>query len=273
MKRPCAVLFAAAVLAGCRTAQPTTNPFMRTTVPPPATGQGTPVVPADPYAAPQAMPPAVSPAVPVAPPVAAPPPFAAPPVTAPPRDKYSPPGGSFQYNQSSIDRSKSGAESDQALMRTTAGTSPIAPEASRDDARLSTRSDTVQQAVWLANESDSPIAASDHEPASRQPLEAIATNAGVEPPERLTLTGTSGSEIRILGSSSHDDQDADVARAPASGNPVFRVTVGQPARRAATGATASFREVTRIPAEGTLSQAAIVTSDTVADTTQTPDDQ
>jgi hypothetical protein len=273
MKRPCAVLFAAAVLAGCRTAQPTTNPFMRTTVPPPATGQGAPVIPADPYAAPQAMPPAVSPAVPVAPPVAAPPPFAAPPVTAPPRDKYSPPGGSFQYNQSSIDRSKSDAERDQALVRTAAGTSAIAPDTSRDDARPSTRRDPLQQAVWLAKESNSPKAAADREPASRQTVEAITTNAGGEPPERLALTGESGSEIRIVGPSSHDDQDADATTTPASGNPVLRMTVGQPARRAATGATASFREVTRIPAEGTLSQAAIVTSDTVADTTQTPDDQ
>jgi hypothetical protein len=273
MKRPCAVLCAAAVLAGCRTAQPTTNPFMRTTVPPPATGQGAPVVPADPYAAPQAMPPAVSPAVPVAPPVAAPPPFAPPPVTAPPRDKYSPPGGSFQYNQSSIDRSKSGAERDQASVRTTGGTSAIVPQASRDDARPPTRSDPVQQAVWLAKDSDSPSASSDRKPASRRPLDAIATNAAGDPPERLTLSGTSGSEIRIVGPSAHDDQQADATTPPASGNPVVRLTVGQPPRQAATAATATFREATRIPADETLSQTANLTSDTLSDAAETPDDQ
>lgn len=102
-----------------------------TTVPPPATG-GAVVVQGEPYvppgsavAAPQVFAPTVpttpqpytpppmtpfTPAAPppgavsppiVAPPVVAPMP-AGPPMVAPPKDKYSPPGGSFQYNQSSV---------------------------------------------------------------------------------------------------------------------------------------------------------------------------
>ena len=116
MKRPWAVMIAAAFALGCRSSQPTTNPFLRTTVAPPATGQGAVVVPGEPYY------PGTAPAVgsapwlcralplrppwrparlqPVAPPVAAPPP-----AVTPLRDnKYSPPGGSFQYNQSKLDR-------------------------------------------------------------------------------------------------------------------------------------------------------------------------
>ena len=46
---------------------------------------------------------------------------------------------------------------------------------------------------------------------------------------------------------------------------------GQPARPAATGATATFQEC-RVPAEETLSQAAIGTSDSLTDAAQTPDD-
>src|SRR5258707_542169 len=49
MKRPWAVIFTAAVLVGCRSSQPATNPFLRTTVPPPATGQGVVVSPGVPY--------------------------------------------------------------------------------------------------------------------------------------------------------------------------------------------------------------------------------
>lgn len=50
MKRSWTVLVALAVAAlGCRSSQPATNPFLRTTVPPPATGAGAVVVPGEQY--------------------------------------------------------------------------------------------------------------------------------------------------------------------------------------------------------------------------------
>jgi hypothetical protein len=117
MKRAWALIVAAFVLLGCRSAQPT-NPFIRTTVPPPATGQGAVVVPGEQYY-PSGAPPVVNPGVPtlapggpmgspgmgpptvpVAPPPAFAPPPAAPPPVIGPKDKFGPPGGSFQYNQS-----------------------------------------------------------------------------------------------------------------------------------------------------------------------------
>jgi hypothetical protein len=117
MKRSWTILFAIAALAGCRSSQPTTNPFMRTTVAPPGTAAAV-VTPGEPYypgtpapvAAPSitAPPPVVTsptvvtPGAPIAPPpVVAPPPPVAPPVMMPPtNNRYSPPGGSYQYNQS-----------------------------------------------------------------------------------------------------------------------------------------------------------------------------
>src|SRR5436190_21558072 len=98
MKRPCAALLIAALFLGCRSSQPATNPFLRTTVAPPATGQGAVVVPSDPYYQPQGVappgtmaPPALT--TPMVP--SAPPPVVAPPVVAPPSgNRYDPPGGS-----------------------------------------------------------------------------------------------------------------------------------------------------------------------------------
>ena len=104
MKRPWAVILTATASVGCRSTQPATNPFLQTTVPPPATGapvvvpgeQFSPGVVPAPAVAP--VPQVITPAVPVAPP----------PVVAPPKGKFDPPGGSFQYNQSSLERSQSG---------------------------------------------------------------------------------------------------------------------------------------------------------------------
>ena len=105
MKRPWAVILTATALVGCRSSQPATNPFLQTTVPPPATGAPV-VLPGEQFSPGVVPQPAVAPvpqyipqAVPVAPP---------PPMVAPPKDKFSPPGGSFQYNQSSLERSQPG---------------------------------------------------------------------------------------------------------------------------------------------------------------------
>ena len=115
MKGRWAVICVAAMFAGCASSQPATNPFLRTTVAPPATGQGIVVVPGEAYspgiagqAAPLSSPPITPggppPAVFAPPPAMAPQPVAPPPMAAPPKDpRYVPPGGTFQYNQSSLD--------------------------------------------------------------------------------------------------------------------------------------------------------------------------
>jgi hypothetical protein len=109
MKWLAMALCAVIALVGCRSSQPATNPFMRTTVAPPATTAPAVVMPGESFS-PGVVP---GPAVVAPPPMATPgftpapvvaPPVVAPPVVAPPRDKYSPPGGSFQYNQSSNGR-------------------------------------------------------------------------------------------------------------------------------------------------------------------------
>lgn len=113
MKRFWAVVLTAATLASCRSNQPATNPFMRTTVPPPGT-TGVMVTPGQPYAqgispplvtqpAPVITTPPVVTTQPV--PVAAPPaaPMAAPPSVAPQGDQFRYPGGSYIFHQSSND--------------------------------------------------------------------------------------------------------------------------------------------------------------------------
>jgi len=115
MKRYWAVILTAATLASCRSNQPATNPFMRTTVPPPGT-TGVMVTPGTPYAQGISPPLVTQPApvittpapvttqpVPVmpGPPPAAP--MAAPPSVAPQGDQFRYPGGSYIFHQSSND--------------------------------------------------------------------------------------------------------------------------------------------------------------------------
>ena len=112
MKRTWAVILTAALLASCRTSQPTTNPFLRTTVPPPATSPGLVVTPGTPYAQGISPPMVTSPAPPMvttpAPVVTQPVPVAPVPVAPmnaapvmPQGDKFNPPGGSYLFHQSS----------------------------------------------------------------------------------------------------------------------------------------------------------------------------
>jgi hypothetical protein len=183
MKRTWAALLAATALVGCRSAQSTTNPFLRTTVPPPATAPAV-VVPGEPF-----TPGVVTPAAPAAVVPMAPPPVVAPPMVAPPRDKFSPPGGSFQYNQSSIDRSKgAGAQAVQL-----ASYSQPSGSASRD---------TVAREARAAPCATAPIAAA---------------------------TGTPGNMIRILPPRTEPSVVAVAAtqefKPSSSSNPLMRVTV------------------------------------------------
>jgi len=125
MIRAWAVIFAIVVLAGCRTSEPT-NPFLRTTVPPPATTPGVVVTPGTPYAqgisppmvttpAPStvtAPPPVTTQAVPVNPAPVAPAPVTAPPPVVPQGDRFNPPGGSYMYHQSTHESPAAKAQKD-----------------------------------------------------------------------------------------------------------------------------------------------------------------
>ncbi len=207
MKRPWAVILAATALVGCRSSQPATNPFLQTTVPPPATGapvvlpgeQFSPGVVPQPAVAP--VPQVITPAVPIAPP---------PPVVAPPKDKFDPPGGSFQYNQSSLERTQPGAAGgvvlashQEPLAQPAAAQPPITPAtvATPTPAALSESADVAQS------------------PAS---------------PVRPTTT------IRILppkSSSSTEPQPVaatEMEPERESSNPVLRLTVGDDRKQAET---------------------------------------
>jgi hypothetical protein len=173
----------AIALVGCRSSQPTANPFLRTTVAPPATTVPAVVMPGEPFSPGVVAPPGVqtvpAPVVPVAP-VA--PPVVAPPYVAPPRDKYSPPGGSFQYNQSSLDRR---AVPTQA--------SPVTLAAYRE-----------------------PVAAA-------RPIQPVEARPIAPPPATRAFAGTPGNQIRIpppspiAGNEADDDalpdEESDVAAA------------------------------------------------------------
>ncbi len=105
MNRTFALLFVAAALAGCQANAPTSDPFLRTRVPPPGTGAAVP--PGGAYypnaSYPTSTPsgsgsfpsttPSSTPAIPASTPV------------VPPKDKFSPPGG-FNLQQSSVEPDK-----------------------------------------------------------------------------------------------------------------------------------------------------------------------
>ncbi len=277
----------AAVLMGCRSAQPTTNPFLRTTVPPPATGAAvvTPGTPYDPAmvpvtsGAPQAV---ATPAVPItqpaaplvttpAAPVVAPAivtPPAQPPVI-PPRDKYSPPGGSFQYNQSS----KEAKPSNQVVQA--GATAPLAVDVAAVAAAAALPAKAGREST--ANRGDV-VTASFREPTTGTAGESPDTHGANEPPRtlatnsgatrlsagRMSVGGNAAenaNEIRIVGPAEEGAEAPEPAEVAAS--PVFRVTVGDD--DAASGKSPTFRVRAR-PAGGAESQVAIVTSATLSDT-------
>jgi hypothetical protein len=161
MKRLWVGLFLLLALSGCRRSQQATNPFLRTTVPPPGTGAGAVVVPGDPYyPGATTAPPAVTTTPVVAP--TAPPPTAAPQAVVPPRElKRDPPGGDYFYHQSSVD----GGEAAEGLAAADDSSQPTAIETDMAAAvnaagpgalRLGGESDAIEQAVALAS-ADEPV--------------------------------------------------------------------------------------------------------------------
>ncbi len=201
MKWPLAVMLATVALFGCRSTQPAANPFIRTTVPPPGTGQGAVVVQGEQYypsgaapgVAPGTAPPAVitTPpppgAVPMGPPPGSmPPPGAAPPPVIPPPDKYGPPGGSFQYNQSSNQRPAAAAE-DGVVLASAAESPADLAERWLAEERPAEKSDAVTQAVLLAVDEDPLVGDVDRGREGHVPPPPIASDARVEPTEPLAM--------------------------------------------------------------------------------------
>lgn len=291
MKWLSALILTGILTMGCRSSQPATNPFLRTTVPPPATGgavvvQGEPYIPPGaPAAAPQVFAPTVpttpqpytpppmtpfTPAAPppgavsppiVAPPVVAPMP-AGPPMVAPPKDKYSPPGGSFQYNQSSVQ--------------------PVGPQGVVAAGYQQLGSPRLRAAIasWTAAQ-PAPAAAEAKTDAPRETppsTDPPAPTKTVSPTTIAASSGTSGSSIRIGGGSKTPAATpatkpvatpaATTSETPPIDPEAARVVdeVNRQQRQAA--GSAAFKEVSRAVSPSGVSQLAIVTPDTVSDTTE-----
>ncbi len=210
MKWPPAVILAATMLVGCRSAQQPTNPFLRTTVPPPGTGEAAVVVPGDPYypgttptPTPQPQPITPVPAAPVAP-------VPAQPVVSPRDQKKPPPGGNYFYHQSSVDRSGDAGPDASQLADDQSGASAddLAINAADPDALpLGGQSNAVDQALALANE-ESPVDAASFEsiggvlPGESPPHTAAPQSRRPGAPTEMRYSSESG--VQILGSSTRD---------------------------------------------------------------------
>ncbi len=235
MMRRYAVLLTAAVALGCRSSQPTTNPFLRTTVPPPGTGQGAVVMPGEPYypgGAPPAMGAPVDPAAPPPPP---------PPLR---NNKYSPPGGSFMYNQSSIERPKAGIPdgedaNDGPALASTKGARDKSQPQSLDELRLPSVEHAVEQATRLSVEPD--IVELTQADGVEPPLSVSSAVTGRMPTEIISTAAVleqSAASIREAQLAAADDTPVATSalREPAStATAVLRITAGTPAESAPAG--------------------------------------
>jgi len=259
MKRPLAVLLIACLVTSCRSSQPTTNPFLRTTVPPPAS-PGVVVTPGQPYAAGISPPMVTSPAPPVVttPPVVtqpvpvapapAPAPLTPPPSVAPQGDQFQPPGGSYLFHQSSNQPQSNPAQLDPVRLNPTPSNStPLYPvqQATHLAANTPTSGPVTQVAFaapavaapqtttqpgMVINPYVQPAAAATLAPAT---LATVPTGRG-DPPEAKASLAVGGAQppntIRILGPSQTLPQPIAIPAAPATSSsantPVIKMTVG-----------------------------------------------
>lgn len=245
MKRPWAVIVAAAVLVGCRNSQPATNPFLRTTVSPPATGAVV-VAPGELYTPPPVAgapvagaPAVVTPAPPAQVIPAAPPAVTQPPPAMPPRDpRYVPPGGTFQYHQSSNDRGKT-----------------LDLSALEDDPSVADVGESPQPAakqVAQASPKGKVIAATHQEPVVEPSVEEKSADAAAEPADAVadgeTEVEDSKNGLRIVGTRSVpfeapvEEESETTSRA----SPVMHLVAGGSARGEGASSSA-FKEASRTP--------------------------
>ncbi len=212
MQRSWAMVLAVIALAGCRSSQQPTNPFLRTTVPPPGTGDAAVVVPGDPYYPGGTLTP--SPAVPAVATPVAPAPVTAQPVAPPPRERNkSVPGGDLFYHQSSVDRSRGAELHEDAQPWSeygggTHGTPGIAVNAASPGAiSLGGPSDAVAQAIALSAAAGPADAASFADFGGNLPGETAIEGEMAEPPiapvASSELHKPVDTEIRALGSNLH----------------------------------------------------------------------
>ncbi len=256
MKRSWEVILAAAMLAGCRSSQPATNPFLRTTVPPPGTGQGMMVMPGELAATPPVVTTPIPPPVPVTPVPGQPAPLIAPPPVTPEQEEFHPPGGSYLYHQSSNDHPGADSTGVGAQVKLAAAQVRESSTATiRAVSQVAASPGAVQQAAYH----DDQITLSTGAAQQESSLKFGQNTGGIrgDPPERpatLTAGQASGSgAVRVVGESVPDA--ASDAGSPA-GAGVLRMTVGE----AAPEGTTSQRDA----GGAGSSQIAIVTPSTVS---------
>ncbi len=232
MKRHWAVILAATALVGCRGSQPATNPFLRSTVPPPATGEGAVIVPGEPYYPGGAPPGGAAPMGPA--------PMGAPaPVAPPPLNLRNPPGGDYQYHQSSVG-SPSGPGADGAPL---AATDDRVDAAAPGALRLSGRSNAVEQAIALGKDPNGVATVSYEQYGGNLPEHAPADvspgGTGVVAVPNVAISASSAgspagaSSVRIVESPAGGSVAAVPSTLPAGAStaagPPLQVTVGEPA--------------------------------------------
>jgi hypothetical protein len=239
MTRLCAVIFIASALAGCRGSQPATNPFLRTTVPPPATGQGMMVMPGE--AAPVVVTPgvpgapsAVAPGVPVAP--AQPAPLIGPPPVSPQKEEFKPPGGDYLFHQSSHQRP--GADAVSVAARELAAAAPDVSQHASLPASPQASDGAVRQAGYA--ESSFPSTTANGSKLVFRARAGVADSRG-DPPETVApMTAgrdAAANAVRIVGPS-NKDAVAGAAQSSTTG-PVFRMTVGEDPSTSASAVTST----------------------------------
>ena len=262
MKGSWAIIFAAMLLASCRSSQPTTNPFLRTTVAPPATGQAAVVVPTEPYST---TPPIITtPPPPSTMPVTTVPVQGAPgtPAMTPavPRggDKISPPGGSYLFHQSKAEQPKQAGASDIVLA---SATEPMPESHSPAATTLKLTAEDPQSQESAENrvlKLATPLAAA--EQATADPTDDAQSRGH---PLVLSDADDSGNSVRIVGeaagSAGVSKPSPAASNATAAAKPVLRITAGE---GSAIGVPA-FREVSSSPgSEATLTASSAESSPT-----------
>ncbi len=240
MKRPWTVLIVACLLSSCRNSQPATNPFLRTTVPPPATTPGVVVTPGQPYAAGIAPPVVTTPVpattlapvttqpVPVTP---APAPVVAPPSVAPQGDQFNPPGGSYLYHQSSNQPQPTTGRPTGTTLAATAAPGGVSTVAFTQPTTAAPPT-AVQGAAYIQNPYVQPTTTK-----MQAPQAAAATNRG-DPPESATRVTVGGSQqqngIRIVSppvmtmAPTSATAGVTTSTSQAAARRVMRVTAGSP---------------------------------------------
>lgn len=259
MKRAWVIPLLLCASFGCRNSQPATNPFLRTTVAPPATGDGAVVLPAEPYAPGAAPPAAVATPPPGAVPVT-PAPAAAVPVV-PPRDpKYSPPGGSYLFHQSSLEETQTLDPDDPGEMDEDEATlAAVAADAeAAGELRLGGPSDAIEQALALSKspapetlanyeeyDGELPDGISAGEPDDDEPLarplptaKTVSTGKRVftarsrdaSAPPRIGISPSSSAQVMAAGADEIDEADLELDMPRPDGASVERSAARRPQR-------------------------------------------